>query len=70
MNTYKLFKSDNTFDWEAGVKALHANAPDSIAIPGGVSVKNCKDAIKTPDNKCMAAMEIAKCIYEDNPQVN
>lgn len=70
MNTYKLFKSDNTFDWEAGIKALHTNAPEHIANPASISVEHCKDAMKTPENKCTAAMEIAKCVYNDNPQVN
>nr|ALR72489.1 odorant binding protein 1 [Colaphellus bowringi] len=68
LNTYKLLKSDNTFDWQAGVNALKANAPERIAGPGSASIKNCKDALKTKDDKCKGATEIAQCIYEDNPE--
>nr|AHA33382.1 odorant-binding protein 1 [Batocera horsfieldi] len=67
MNTYKLLTKENTFDWESGVKALAANAPPSIGDPGIVSIKNCKDAVKTTSDKCVASTEIAKCIYNDNP---
>ncbi|KAJ8965132.1 hypothetical protein NQ314_004357 [Rhamnusium bicolor] len=63
-------KKDNSFDWEGGIKALAANAPTSIADPGMESIKNCKDAVKTTDDKCVASYEIAKCIYDDNPTVS
>ncbi|KAJ8923335.1 hypothetical protein NQ315_001893 [Exocentrus adspersus] len=67
ISTYKLLTKDNQFDWEAGIKATNANAPPSIAEPGIVSIKNCKDAVKTPSDKCAASTEIAKCLYDDNP---
>nr|QUP79537.1 odorant binding protein 44 [Monochamus saltuarius] len=67
MNTYKLLTKENTFDWEGGIKALEANAPASVAGPGTISLKNCKDAVKTQSDRCVASMEIAKCIYDDNP---
>lgn len=70
MNTYKLLRSDNSFNWEAGIATLQANAPDSIASPGSISIKNCKDTIQNPDNKCKASMEIARCLYNDNPLVS
>ncbi|KAG5883555.1 hypothetical protein JTB14_008522 [Gonioctena quinquepunctata] len=69
-NTYKLLKMDNSFDWEAGINALKANAPEKIAGPGSDSILNCKDAMKTTDDKCKAALEVAECIYNDNPAVN
>nr|XP_023021253.1 uncharacterized protein LOC111509689 [Leptinotarsa decemlineata] len=68
MNTYKLLRTDNSFDWEAGIKALKANAPERIAGPGSISIENCKDAMKTTNDKCKGSMEIAECIYKDNPE--
>nr|AXO78386.1 odorant binding protein 8 [Xylotrechus quadripes] len=67
LNTYKLIRKDNSFDWEGGVAALEANAPTNIAGPGAKTIVNCKDAVKTATDKCMAAYEIARCIYDDNP---
>ncbi|XP_066253169.1 general odorant-binding protein 72-like [Euwallacea similis] len=65
---YKLQLPDNSFDWETGVKTIEAQAPPSIAQIALVSVKNCKDAVKTLSDKCRAALEIAKCIYDQNPE--
>nr|UYS88359.1 odorant binding protein 7 [Aromia bungii] len=67
LNTYKLIRKDNSFDWEGGIKALEANAPPSIAAPGVNTIEKCKDAVKTTNDKCTASFEIAKCIYADNP---
>nr|UTN00815.1 odorant binding protein [Semanotus bifasciatus] len=67
LNTYKLIRKDNSFDWEGGIKALEANAPPNIAESGSKSIVNCKDAVKTTDDKCIAAYEITKCVYDDNP---
>nr|AUF72956.1 odorant-binding protein [Anoplophora chinensis] len=67
LSTYKLLTKENTFDWENGIKALAANAPASVAGPGSATLKNCKDAVKTPSDRCVASIEIAKCIYDDNP---
>ncbi|KAJ8975039.1 hypothetical protein NQ317_008979 [Molorchus minor] len=60
-------EKDNSFDWEGGIKALEANAPASISAEGVKTIANCKDAVKTKDDKCVAAYEIAKCLYDDNP---
>ncbi|VEN51616.1 unnamed protein product [Callosobruchus maculatus] len=67
LNTYNLLNKDLIFDWEGGIKALKGNAPESIAEPGAVTIENCKDAIKTRNDKCIAAMEVAKCLHDDNP---
>ncbi|XP_072377291.1 general odorant-binding protein 72-like [Diabrotica undecimpunctata] len=67
MNTYKLIGADGNFDWEGGIRTIEANAPKNIAGPATVSIKKCKDAMKTKSDKCKGAAEIAQCIYEDNP---
>ncbi|KAG5864596.1 hypothetical protein JTB14_013950 [Gonioctena quinquepunctata] len=68
MNTYKLFTPDGLFDFDGSIKILKANAPDSIADSATISITNCKDAMKTFDDKCVGAAEIAKCVYDDNPE--
>nr|QES69428.1 odorant binding protein 33 [Pagiophloeus tsushimanus] len=68
LNYYKLQLPDNSFDWESGVKTIEAQAPASIASVAVGAVKNCKDAVQTFDDKCKAAWEIAKCIYDFNPE--
>ncbi|CAH1155804.1 unnamed protein product [Phaedon cochleariae] len=68
INTYKLLTKEGSFDWETGVKTIKSVAPERVAGPGSESIKNCKDAMVTKDNKCMGALEIAKCLYDDNPQ--
>ncbi|XP_028137022.1 general odorant-binding protein 72-like [Diabrotica virgifera virgifera] len=69
MNTYKLISPEGTFDWEGGIRTMEANAPKSLVATASVSIKKCKDAMKTSvkSNKCQGAAEIAQCIYEDNP---
>ncbi|CAH1985986.1 unnamed protein product [Acanthoscelides obtectus] len=67
MSTYNLLNKDMIFDWEGGIKALRANAPPHIADPGAVTIENCRDAIKTKNDQCIAATEIARCLYQDNP---
>ncbi|XP_057652126.1 uncharacterized protein LOC130891410 [Diorhabda carinulata] len=67
LKTYKLIKKDNTFDWEEGINVMQTIAPPNIATPVIESIKNCKNAVKT-DNKCTAALEIAKCLYDDDPE--
>ncbi|KAJ3626731.1 hypothetical protein MTP99_017208 [Tenebrio molitor] len=68
LNMYKLITKDNAFDWEAGIVTLTNQAPESIRTPAIISVKNCKDAVQTPSDKCAAAYEIAHCMYLDNPE--
>ncbi|CAH1115179.1 unnamed protein product [Psylliodes chrysocephalus] len=65
--TYKLMTKDNSFDWEEGIKVIEANAPASLAKTAVHSFKSCKNSVKTKDNKCKAALEIAKCLYDDDP---
>nr|AQY18974.1 odorant-binding protein [Galeruca daurica] len=67
LTTYKLIKKDNTFDWEEGISVMQLNAPPSIATPVIETIKNCKNAVKTTNHKCTAALEIAKCLYDDDP---
>ncbi|KAF7279946.1 general odorant-binding protein 72-like [Rhynchophorus ferrugineus] len=67
MNFYKLQKPDNTLDWEAGIKMMETQAPPSLAPHGIKCMKECKDAAKTLNEKCTAAFEIAKCIYDIDP---
>lgn len=78
LNSFKLLiylfcicqiTKDNAFDWEAGIVTLTNQAPESIRTPAIISVKNCKDAVQTPSDKCAAAYEIAHCMYLDNPEV-
>ncbi|XP_050298251.1 general odorant-binding protein 72-like [Anthonomus grandis grandis] len=68
LNYYKLQLPDNSFDWETGIKIIETQAPSSIASFAIDAMKACKDAVKTPGEKCKAAMEIARCIYEFNPE--
>nr|CAI5869563.1 unnamed protein product [Callosobruchus analis] len=70
LNTYNLLNKDLIFDWEGGISALKGNAPESIAGPGAITIENCKDAIKTKSDKCIAGTEVAKCLHDDNPAVN
>nr|ANQ46500.1 odorant-binding protein 1 [Phyllotreta striolata] len=67
MMTYKLMKKDNTFDWEEGLKVLEANAPPSLLKSATGAFKHCKNAAKSLDNKCKAALEISKCLYDFDP---
>ncbi|XP_057651837.1 uncharacterized protein LOC130891239 [Diorhabda carinulata] len=67
MNTYKLIKSDGSFDWEGGIATVKANAPPHIAATAAASIKNCKDAMKNKSDKCLGSAEIAMCIYNDDP---
>nr|QLQ34535.1 odorant binding protein 4 [Callosobruchus chinensis] len=69
LNTYNLLNKELIFDWEGGVRTLKENAPESIADPGAVSIQNCKDAVKTRSDKCIAATEVAKCLHDDNPTI-
>lgn len=42
--------------------------PEARRQPTEDSVKSCKDAI-TSDDKCEAAYQLSKCIYQSNPAV-
>ncbi|XP_063921777.1 general odorant-binding protein 72-like [Zophobas morio] len=68
LNMHKLISKENTFEWETGVATLTAQAPESLRPTAVASIQNCKDAVKTPSDKCLAAYEIAHCIYLDNPE--
>ncbi|XP_044266484.1 general odorant-binding protein 72-like [Tribolium madens] len=68
LNMYKLIGKDNSFNWEAGIAVLKAQAPETVRDPAIASVNNCKDAVKTASDKCEAAYEIAHCMYLDNPE--
>nr|AIX97061.1 odorant-binding protein 15 [Dastarcus helophoroides] len=65
--SYKVVTPENTLDVENGVKALNAQAPESIRDAAIISTKNCKDSAKTTSDKCKAAYEISSCVYNDNP---
>nr|QTE76120.1 odorant binding protein 12 [Harmonia axyridis] len=67
LNMYKLIKKDNTLDYEVGMSTIEAQAPDSIKATAIHSLNSCKDAAKTTSDKCIAAFEIAHCLYLDNP---
>ncbi|XP_030758741.1 general odorant-binding protein 72-like [Sitophilus oryzae] len=64
----KFQKADNTLDWEAGVKMMEAQAPPSFRDHAITTLKHCKDAAQTLNDKCTAAYEIAKCVYDYDPE--
>ncbi|CAH0555508.1 unnamed protein product [Brassicogethes aeneus] len=68
LNMYKLIRKDNSFDWEAGIKTLEIQAPDSIAEYAIPCVNECKDAVKHQEDKCVAGFEVAECIFRCNPE--
>nr|UXE42852.1 odorant binding protein [Hippodamia variegata] len=67
LNMYKLMKKDNTLDYEVGMATIENQAPESVKVTATHALNACKDAAKTTSDKCVAAHEIAKCIYFDNP---
>ncbi|KAL3268142.1 hypothetical protein HHI36_007270 [Cryptolaemus montrouzieri] len=68
LSNYKLLTKENKFDWEGALATLEAIAPDSIKATAVHAVHSCKDAVKTTSDKCIAAHELAHCIYLDNPE--
>ncbi|XP_019766621.1 general odorant-binding protein 72 isoform X2 [Dendroctonus ponderosae] len=68
LNYYKLQLPDNSFDWETGLKVVESQAPPSMAGFIMETITGCKDAVKTRDDKCKAAVEITKCLYDQNPE--
>ncbi|KAK9871819.1 hypothetical protein WA026_014275 [Henosepilachna vigintioctopunctata] len=67
LSMYKLITKENKFDWQAGLTAIEVQAPDSIKETAIHGINSCKDSVKTPSDKCIAAFEIAHCFYLDNP---
>nr|AMP19492.1 odorant binding protein 10 [Tomicus yunnanensis] len=68
LNYYKLQLPDNSFDWETGLKVVESQAPPSMAAYIIETIEKCKDSVKTREDKCKAAVEIAKCLYDQNPE--
>ncbi|XP_044754664.1 general odorant-binding protein 72-like [Coccinella septempunctata] len=67
LSMYKLMKKDNTLDYDVGMSTIENQAPESIKVTAIHALNSCKDAAKTTSDKCVAAHEIAQCIYLDNP---
>nr|AIX97062.1 odorant-binding protein 16 [Dastarcus helophoroides] len=64
---YKLQRADNTFNLEASAAQLK-QLPESLREASAKTTESCKDSAKTLDDKCVAAYEIAKCLYDADPE--
>ncbi|XP_045473697.1 general odorant-binding protein lush [Harmonia axyridis] len=61
----KWQNKDNTFNM-AGASATMKMLPEEYHAEGDRVIETCKDAAKTLDDKCVSAMEIGKCFYENS----
>ncbi|XP_031342593.1 general odorant-binding protein 72-like [Photinus pyralis] len=65
LRTSRIMK-DGQFNVQSA-KTQIANLPSHISEPGMITIENCKDAAKSSD-KYIAAAELYKCFYDDNPE--
>ncbi|KAL3268141.1 hypothetical protein HHI36_007268 [Cryptolaemus montrouzieri] len=66
--SHKWQNKDNTFNIDAGLASLK-NLPEKYHEEGQRVMKACKDAAKTVNDKCISAMEIGKCFYENSEEL-
>ncbi|CAH1375828.1 hypothetical protein MTP99_017210 [Tenebrio molitor] len=69
LNSNKLISKENTLNVDVAVSQAQKTLPLSIKEPTLVTINQCKDSAKTTDDKCKAAYEISKCLYEANPEI-
>ncbi|CAH0557649.1 unnamed protein product [Brassicogethes aeneus] len=67
INYMKLMNKDNTFNLETAQMQLKT-LPEERKAPTAACMEQCKDSIKTFEDKCQAAYELAKCMYDCNPK--
>nr|AUF72990.1 odorant-binding protein [Anoplophora chinensis] len=67
LNMHKLLNKENKFDYESGMNQLKI-LPESFRGHTLECMNQCKDAVVTPRDKCIAAYEFAKCFYFCNPE--
>ncbi|KAJ8927516.1 hypothetical protein NQ314_020013 [Rhamnusium bicolor] len=57
---------DNTFNYESAMAQLK-QLPDLYKEAATICMNECRYAVVTLSDKCVAAYEVAKCIYFCNP---
>ncbi|XP_063921933.1 general odorant-binding protein 72-like [Zophobas morio] len=69
LTSQKLITKENNLDYDVAMNAAKTKLPVTIRDGTLVTIEQCKDSAKTLTDKCVAAYEISKCLYEANPQI-
>ncbi|XP_068897792.1 general odorant-binding protein 72-like isoform X2 [Tenebrio molitor] len=65
----RLMAKNNTLNLEVGINLAKSRLPEARKNPSIEAMTKCKDSAKTLNDKCVAAYEISKCLYESNPTI-
>ncbi|EFA10803.1 general odorant-binding protein 72 [Tribolium castaneum] len=68
LNSNKLITKENVFNRDYAITLAEKNLPTALKTASIEAANLCKDSAKTLDDKCVAAYEISKCLYESNPE--
>ncbi|XP_044271166.1 general odorant-binding protein 72-like [Tribolium madens] len=69
LNSNQLITKGNVFHLDNALIWVEKNLPNPLKDASLEAANLCKDAAKTLNDKCVAAYEISKCLYESNPEM-